>query len=228
MNIERSIGAGPRRSANEACTVISNFVVEIAKERGYPDLDGIRAGFQKISGPLGVMLTTRSLGEPAISVQMPELQVQISVSYSPDWEDDLTVPSPGMLDKLDESDPIQIVLNSTGTVHQSLQERIDAASSKYIMFTLAAGGPTLPGPGPGPLPVPGPPPGPVPTLPLDPAPELGVPSVGAPEDDYLPPDAGFQPPSTDTREEAQAEPLMAPDDSDETDERGYLGRPAID
>jgi len=223
MNIERSIGAGPRRSANDACTVISNFVMEIAKERGHPDLDGIRAGFRKISPTLGVMLTTRSLGEPAISVQMPELQVQISVSYSPDWEDDLTVPSPNMLDKLTGSDSIQIVLHSTGTVHQSLQERLYEASSKHIMFTLAEGVPTPPVSLPPPVPSLAPP-----TLPLDPAPQPDVPPVRTPDDYYLPPEAGLEPPSAEVREEAWAEPVIALDDSDEPDGQGYLGRPAID
>ena len=225
MNIERSIGAGPRRSAEKACAVISDFVVEIAKGREYPDLAGIRAGFQKISPTLGVMLTTRSLGEPAISVQMPELQVQVSVGYSPDAEDNLSVPSLTLLDKLAESDSIQVVLHSTGTVHQSLQERLHQASSKHITFALATSVPPVPAPAqvadlvPCPDLVPAPAP--------DPDAGLGLPPAGVPEDHPLS-DPGAEPPAGSFRDDAADEPVISLDNTDEPDGQGFLGQPAID
>jgi hypothetical protein len=225
MNIERSIGAGPRRSADQACAVISNFVVEIAKEREYPDLAGIRAGFQKISPTLGVMLTTRSLGEPAVSVQMAELQVQVNVSYSPDAEDDLTVPSLTLLDKLAESDPIQIVLHSTGMVHQTLQDRLHEASTKHITFVLAASVPPVPAPAPIADPASRPD---LDTDPaLDPDPGLGLPPAGVPEA-YPVTDAGAEPSAGNFRDAAADEPVIPLDNTDEADSQGFLGRPAID
>jgi hypothetical protein len=229
MNIERSIGAGPRRSADHACSVISNFVVEIAKGREYPNLAGIRSGFQKISPTLGVMLTTRSLGEPAVSVQMPELQVQLSISYSPDAEDDLTLPSLTLLDKLAESDPIQVVLHSTGMVHQSLQERLHEASSKHITFTLVASVPPVPAPAPVPALIADPAPRPdlVPDPALDPDPGLGLPPAGVPED-YPASDTGAEPPAGSFRNDAADEPVIPLDTPDEPDGQGFLGRPAID
>lgn len=225
MNIERSIGAGPRRSADHACSVISNFVVEIAKGREYPNLAGIRSGFQKISPTLGVMLTTRSLGEPAVSVQMPELQVQLSISYSPDAEDDLTLPSLTLLDKLAESDPIQVVLHSTGMVHQSLQERLHEASSKHITFTLVASVPPVPAPAP--IADPASRPGLDADPELDPDPGLGLPPAGHPEA-YPVPDAGVEPPAGNFRDAATDEPVIPLDTPDEADSQGFLGRPAID
>lgn len=227
MNIERSIGAGPRRSAEKACAVISDFVVEIAKGRDYPDLAGIRAGFQKISPTLGVMLTTRSLGEPAISVQMPELQVQVSVGYSPDAEDNLSVPSLTLLDKLAESDPIQVVLHSTGPVHQSLQERLHQASSRNITFALATSMP--PGPAPAPasvadlVPCPDLVPAPAP----DPDAGLALPPAGVPED-YPVSGPGTEPPTGSIRDDATGEPVISLDGTDEPDGQGFLGQPAID
>jgi hypothetical protein len=244
MNLERSIGAGPRRSADQACTVISNFVVEIAKEREYPDLAGIRAGFQTISPTLGVMLTTRSLGEPAISVQMPELQVQFSVSYSPDAEDNLAVPSLLLLDKLAESDPIQVVLHSTGHVHASLQERLRAASVGRITFRLDADAPTVPASAPVP-PAPVPTPGSAPTPPadsvtradlipdptVDPYPDLGIPPVDDPED-HPAPDLAQKLSADGFHEDAGAgdEPVISLNGSGgwDDEDQGYLGHPAID
>jgi hypothetical protein len=227
MNIERSIGAGPRRSADQACTVISNFVVEIAEGREYPDLAGIRAGFQKISPTLGVMLTTRTLGEPAISVQMPELEVQVSVSYSPDAEDDLTVPSLTLLDKLAESDPIEVVLHSTGMVHQSLQERLYEASSKHIRFALAASTPPLPAPAPSPDAGSAARLDPIPDPAGDPYPGLGRPPVGD-RDDYPAAVSRAEPSAGSLRNDAADDPVIALNDPEELDGQGFLGQPAID
>jgi hypothetical protein len=145
MRLDRSISAGPRRGVEQTCTSIADFVTEVLDERAYPDAARVRAGFATISPTLRYLLTTRKLAEPAISVLMPELTIQISVSYDIDSEDNLEVPNLALLDKLPESAAIQVSLHSADEVPESLRGSLDKASSGQLTFTLGGGVPASSG-----------------------------------------------------------------------------------
>lgn len=185
MKIERSIVAS-RRATGEACTVISDFVAGIARGREYPDLAGIREAFARLSPMFSVMLVSRSLAEPAISVRMPDLQAEVTVSYDPGDDDNLTIPDMGLLDKLTGSAPIEIVLHAKGTPHARQYERVAEASGDRVKFTLAAGTSpvpdTVPDTIPGPAPIPVPSPDPVPASDMDPDLYLGLQADDVPDD----------------------------------------------
>jgi len=193
MKIERSVVIAGRRATSDACAVISDFVAGIARERDYPALAEIRAGFAKISPTLSVMLVTRALAQPAISVRMPDLRIELSVSYSPDDEDNLSVPDMGLLDKLSASAPIEIVLHATGTLHARQYDRVTEACSDRIRFALAAATGAVPDAVPDTVPAPPAPPAPAAPVPvpssdpatvsdIDPDPYLGAQGGGVPHE----------------------------------------------
>lgn len=216
MKIERSVVAN-RRKTSEACAIISDFVAGIARERRYPDLAGIRAGFAKISPALGVMLVSRALADPAISVRMPDLQIEVSVSYSPDDDDNLTIPDMGLLDKLTASATIEVVLHATGTRHASLNDRLAEASAGGIKFSLAGGINPVQDAVPDTVPVnawvPSPDVIPVPDPEIDPDPDLGAQGTGASAREG------------DFGDHVTDEPA-ALNDAGYQDEQDYLGQPA--
>jgi hypothetical protein len=136
MRLDRSISAGPRRGVEQACTSIANFVSEIVDERAYPDAASVRQGFGPVFPALRYLLTTRKFAEPAIVVRMPELVVQISVSYDVEAEDNMEVPNLALLEKLPESATIEISLHSTEEVPVSLRAPLDKAGSKRLRFSF--------------------------------------------------------------------------------------------
>jgi hypothetical protein len=136
MRLDRSISAGPRRGVEQACTSIANFVSEIVDERAYPDAASVRKGFDPVFPVLRYLLTTRKFAEPAIIVRMPELVVEISVSYDVEAEDNMEVPDLALLEKLPASATIEIGLNSTEEVPVSLSASLGKASSKRIRFSF--------------------------------------------------------------------------------------------
>lgn len=136
MKFERSISTGPRRSTEQTCTGIADFVTSILSERSYPDTAEVRAGFERLLPLLRLLITTRGLGKPAITLAAPDLRVDIVVDYDPMSGDDLSVPSMTLLDKLSESDLITITVNNAEDVAASLREATAAASTKRIRFQL--------------------------------------------------------------------------------------------
>jgi hypothetical protein len=138
MRLDRSISAGPRRGVEQTCTSIADFVTEIVDERGYPDVAGVRKGFDAIFPILRYLLTTRKFAEPAIAVRMPELIIRISVRYDVDADENMEVPNLALLEKLPESALIEISLDSADEVPASLRSALGKASSKGIRFTVAS------------------------------------------------------------------------------------------
>jgi hypothetical protein len=136
MRLDRSISAGPRRGVEQACASIVNFVSEVVDERAYPDAASVRKGFDSVFPALRYLLTTRKFADPAIVVRMPELVVQISVSYDVEAEDNMEVPNLALLEKLPESATIEISLHSTEEVPASLSAPLGKASSKRLRFSF--------------------------------------------------------------------------------------------
>jgi hypothetical protein len=136
MKVERAISAGPRRAIEQTCMAIVGFASGILDERSYPELEQARASMVKLLPLLRFLITTRGLGEPAITLDMPELQVDVLVGYDPAFEENLTVPDTALLGKLSGSDPITITMHSTGEVGSPLADLPAAASTKGIRFEL--------------------------------------------------------------------------------------------
>ncbi len=139
MRLERSVDAGPRRGVERVCVGVATFVADLVDERAYPDTASVYAGLKSIFPTLRFLLTTRKFANPAISVRMPELIVEISVNYDQDAEDNLEVPSLELLDKLSASATIEILLHAAEPLPDSLHASVKRASSKRVKFAVAAG-----------------------------------------------------------------------------------------
>jgi hypothetical protein len=145
MKVERAISAGPRRAVEQTCMAIVGFASGILDERSYPEVEQARAGMVKLLPLLRFLITTRGLGEPAITLDMPELQVDVLVGYDPAFEENLTVPDMALLGKLSGSDLITIAVHSTVELGPGLGDLPAAASTKGIRFKLMRPGDAPPG-----------------------------------------------------------------------------------
>jgi hypothetical protein len=123
MKVERAISAGPRRAVEQTCMAIVGFASGILDERSYPEVEQARAGMVKLLPLLRFLITTRGLGEPAITLDMPELQVDVLVGY----------------------DLITIAVHSTVELGPGLGDLPAAASTKGIRFKLMRPGDAPPG-----------------------------------------------------------------------------------
>jgi hypothetical protein len=137
MRIERSISTGPRRGTEQTCVAIAQFVTTILDQRGYPGTVKSTAQVEKTFPLLRFLLSTRGFAEPAITIAMPGLQVDLTVSYDPQADDDLTPPNTVLLDQLSADDVIHIEMNSADQVSQALQKVPRSASSETVKFSLA-------------------------------------------------------------------------------------------
>jgi hypothetical protein len=144
VKVERSIGMGPRRGAEQACIAITDFVTELLHGRAYPDTAEVRARFEQMYPLLRFLLTTRRLAEPAMTIEMPDLQIDIRISYDPEFEEDLTLPSLVLLDKLTVTDRITTRLHGAEDVIGHLQELPAAASTESLTFELTHAGEAIP------------------------------------------------------------------------------------
>lgn len=136
MRVERSISTGPRRSTEQTCVGIGQLIETILRDRAYPDTGSVTDPFAKLFPLLRYLLSTRKIGEPAITVAMPDLQVDIVVSYNPQFEEDLTVPNTMLLDRLSSADSIRIDVHSTEDVASPLRDLPESASSGNVRFAL--------------------------------------------------------------------------------------------
>jgi hypothetical protein len=136
MRVERSIGTGPRRSTEQACVTLAQFVAKVLADRAYPDAAKAASSFEGLFPLLRLLFSTRKFGEPAITITMPDLQVDILVSYSPDFEEDLTPPNVILLDRLSANDVIHIAVHSTGDIASPLQGLPASVSSDKVRFSF--------------------------------------------------------------------------------------------
>jgi hypothetical protein len=136
MKVDRSIGTGPRRSIEQTVTEIMDFVEVVLCARSYPDVEKVRSGFRRILPLLRFLFTTRGLGEPAVTVAMTDLEIDIRVSYDPAFEEDMTPPGLALLGRLEASDVITIIVRSPSDVVQPLRDLLSAASTPGIRFEL--------------------------------------------------------------------------------------------
>ena len=137
MKVERSISAGPRRSTEQTCMAIAEFAVGILRERSYPEVAEVSAGFERLLPLMRVLITKREFGEPAITLAMSELHVNILVGYDPAFEEDLTLPNLALLGKLSASDTITIAVNNAEDVAESLRNVLQTASTKHVRFAFS-------------------------------------------------------------------------------------------
>jgi hypothetical protein len=144
MRVERSISTGPRRSTEQTCVDIAKFVTDVLGAREYPRAADAPAAFEKLFPLLRLLLSTRALGEPALTVTVPDLEVGIAVHYDVESEENLTLPNLVLLDPLTAADVVIIGVNATSDVVGKLGDLPAAASTKSIRFELnqgAGGGP---------------------------------------------------------------------------------------
>jgi len=139
MKAERLISTGPRRGVEQTCTEIVQFVTGILDARKYPETANVRSAFEQLLPLLRFLITVRGFGEPAITVSMPDLQVDIRLSYDPAVEGDLTPPNVALLDPLVVSDSITVTLRSLAELAESMRGAPAAASTRNVRFELGDG-----------------------------------------------------------------------------------------
>lgn len=136
MKVQRSISSGPNRSTEQTCLKIADFVADVLRIREYPDVASARSQFERMFPLLRFLLTTRRVGEPAVTVAMPGLLVEISVSYDPQLNEDLTPPNLMLLDSLTAADLIEITMHSNDEITGRLGQHPAEASTEGIHFKL--------------------------------------------------------------------------------------------
>ncbi len=136
MRADRSIAAGPRRGTEQACVDIAEFVTDLLRARSYPETAKARSRLEVVFPVLRYLLTTRGLANPAVRVMTPGLQVEISVSYEPRFEEDLTPPNLVLLQDLSADDVVEISIRSSAQLDGSLAALPGRASTKTIHFTV--------------------------------------------------------------------------------------------
>jgi len=136
MRADRSIAAGPRRGTEQACVDIAEFVTDLLRARSYPETAKARSRLEVVFPVLRYLLTTRGLANPAVRVITPGLQVEISVSYEPQFEEDLTPPNLVLLQDLSADDVVEISIRSSAQLDGSLAALPGRASTKTIHFTV--------------------------------------------------------------------------------------------
>lgn len=136
MRVERSISTGPRRSTEQTCVGIVQFVEAILRDRAYPDPGSVTDPFVRLFPLLRYLISTRKFAEPAITVAMPGLQVDIKVSYNPQFEEDLTAPNTMLLDRLSVADSIRVYVHNSEDVVSPLRDLPELASSGNVKFAL--------------------------------------------------------------------------------------------
>jgi hypothetical protein len=112
------------------------FVTATLSAREYPETASVRPAFERLLPLLRFLITTRGFGEPAITVDMPGLQVDLQLNYDPSFDEDVTPPDVALLDRLTESDVITITLRNAVDVVDSMRGIPAAASTKSVRFEL--------------------------------------------------------------------------------------------
>lgn len=136
MKVDRFISTGPRRSTEQACTEISDFISQATADRSARHAEDVRLVLRKTLPLLRFLLPTRRFADPAVSVEMPELLINLYVGYGPDSGDDLSVPDLTLVDKLDPQDVITITLRTTAEVTGDLARLPGAASTGRVRVSL--------------------------------------------------------------------------------------------
>ena len=144
MKVERSIGAGPRRSTEQACVGIAEFIIRTLHDRKYPDVAQVRSRFEQLFPLLRFLLTTRGLARPAITIATPGLHIDIVVSYDPEFKEDLTPPNLVLLDSLAAVEVIGISIHSAEKVAGRLRSLPAAVSTDTIRFELTHSADSVP------------------------------------------------------------------------------------
>jgi hypothetical protein len=145
MKIEKSIAAGIHRSAEQTCADIIALVTDILRARSYPNVQNVRSGFEPLLPLLRFLLTTQGLDYPALTIVMPDLEIEILVSYEPAVSEDFTLLSPAPLSDLTATDIIWISIHSVNEVAPPLRDLPATASTKNVRFRLIVGDGPVPG-----------------------------------------------------------------------------------
>ncbi|MEV6349093.1 hypothetical protein [Actinoplanes sp. NPDC051851] len=158
MKAERSITAA-RYSAGQTIEKLSTFATDVLAARHYPHTGPVGDQLRSLTPLFNLLLATRTAGSPALVVRTGDMEIALRIDYDMNAEDNLSVPSMGLLDELPADATVEIAVLVTEEVAPALAALVSRADRRPARITLtdaASWRPERPEPGPDVPPVPEP------------------------------------------------------------------------
>jgi hypothetical protein len=149
--IERTLASVAMRPSAETAKEAVRFFTACLEQRGYPYKEQVAQEFLALVSLLDYLIIIHSLEHGALILQTPDMQITLKPSYDAlNTEEDLSVPSLGVLDALPADAPLTFIIGvNPATINdKTLAQMSESGQQKLLNVRIEAKGQERPEPEP--------------------------------------------------------------------------------